>query len=244
MTTPSDSHFAPVSGQQPVHDPVGSPDTSGQQPTVDGEEIVEEEQRRRNWLGISAFVTGVLGLSVVAIVLGHLGLSAVKKGRATNRPWALAGTILGYIGLAATLALGAAYYAGVVDQWQGSTHDAHAQADVNAVGREMALAWADTGEAPVVVQGSGEYVVNSTTIDAQLTVDATLTDSIVSPVSWCVMIAYEGGNQDAYTYLPDQGVVEGAQCEAPAEPSPEPSPSSSPEPSGSPSPEPTATDEP
>jgi hypothetical protein len=203
---------------------------------------VDGDDRARNWMGIASFVTGVLGLSVIAIVLGHLGLSAHKKDRATNRPWALAGTILGYIGLAATVALGAAFYLGIVDQWQGSTHDARAQADVNAVGREMALAWADTGEAPVVVQGSGEYVVNSTTIEAQLAVDATLTDAIVSPVNWCVMIAYEGGNQEAYTYLPDQGVVEGAQCEAPPEPSPEPSPSSSAEPSGNPSPEPTASD--
>lgn len=254
MTTPSESPFTPVSGQQQMGSPggqwhgdqdatrqyapqAGTAADHGTPPPQDPDGA--DDPRSRNWIGITAFIAGVFGLSVVAIVLGHLGLSAVKKGRATNRPWALAGTILGYVALAATAALGAAYYLGLADQWRSSTHDAHAQADVNAVGRAMALAWADTGAPPAVVQGDGEYVVNTTTIDAYLTAEHEVVDTIVSAVDWCVMITYEGGTYEAYSYLPTEGVVAGAQCEPAAEPSPEPSASPSTEPNNSASPEAT-----
>lgn len=260
MTTPSDSPFTPVSGQQQVGSPGGqwhgdqdatrqyAPQAStaadhGTPPPEDPNPDGTGDTRSRNWMGITAFITGVLGLSIVAIVLGHLGLSAVKKGRASNRPWALAGTILGYVALAATVALGAAYYLGLADQWRSSTHDAHAQADVNAVGREMALAWADTGAPPAVVQGDDEYVVNTTTIEAYLTVDHEVIDTTVSAVEWCVMITYEGGNYEAYSYLPKEGVVAGAQCEPAPEPTPESSASASPQPGDSASPEATASAE-
>jgi hypothetical protein len=53
----------------------------------------------RNWLGLTAFILSVLGGGLIAIVLGHLGLRAAARGKATNHETALAGTILGYVGV-------------------------------------------------------------------------------------------------------------------------------------------------
>lgn len=53
----------------------------------------------RNWLGLTAFIASLLGGGLIAIVLGHLGLRAAARGKATNRGTALAGTILGYVGV-------------------------------------------------------------------------------------------------------------------------------------------------
>ena len=54
---------------------------------------------RRNWLGLTSFIASLLGGGLIAIVLGHLGLRAAAQGKATNRGTALAGTILGYVGV-------------------------------------------------------------------------------------------------------------------------------------------------
>ncbi len=54
---------------------------------------------RRNWLGLVAFILSLLGGGLIAIVLGHLGLRAVARGKATNRGIAFAGTVLGYVGV-------------------------------------------------------------------------------------------------------------------------------------------------
>ena len=47
-----------------------------------------------NWMGVVALATGIIGVSVAAIVFGILGLSAAKKGKATNRGMSIAGIIL------------------------------------------------------------------------------------------------------------------------------------------------------
>ena len=54
---------------------------------------------RRNWLGLTSFIASLLGGGLIAIALGHLGLRAAARGKATNRGIALAGTILGYVGV-------------------------------------------------------------------------------------------------------------------------------------------------
>jgi hypothetical protein len=50
----------------------------------------------KNWMGIAALVSSSVGAGLVGIVLGHLGLRAARRGQATNRGIALAGTIVGY----------------------------------------------------------------------------------------------------------------------------------------------------
>lgn len=55
-----------------------------------------------NVLSIVAFVLSLLGFTVVAIVLGHIGLSQIKKTGQQGRGFGIAALIIGY----ATLLLG------------------------------------------------------------------------------------------------------------------------------------------
>ena len=71
----------------------------------------------RNGLGTAALVLGILGvifswayifgivMNVLAIIFGGVGISRAKKGVATNRGTALAGLVLGIVGLALFLIL-------------------------------------------------------------------------------------------------------------------------------------------
>ena len=64
----------------------------------------------KNGVGTAALVFGILGLtifsgigSIVAVILGHMGLKAAKQGLASNRGSSVAGVVMGYIGLALIL---------------------------------------------------------------------------------------------------------------------------------------------
>ena len=72
----------------------------------------EADQLRSHWenyRGTATLVLGCVGMTfipivapisaVIAIVLGHMGLTSCRKGFASNRGMAIAGTILGYIHL-------------------------------------------------------------------------------------------------------------------------------------------------
>lgn len=54
----------------------------------------------KNWLGITSLILSIVGVSLGGVIFGHLGLGAVKRGEASNRGIALAGTIIGWVGLA------------------------------------------------------------------------------------------------------------------------------------------------
>ena len=60
---------------------------------------------RTNGLAIASMVLGILGVSIVAIILGHVSLNQIKKSGDTQegRGFAIAGLVLGYIGLALLL---------------------------------------------------------------------------------------------------------------------------------------------
>lgn len=77
-----------------------------------------ERTAQKNWMGIAAVASGGIGILVLwpvfsptAILLGHLGLRAFSNGQATNRGIALAGTILGYVGVALGILLLFSLYA-------------------------------------------------------------------------------------------------------------------------------------
>lgn len=60
----------------------------------------------RNGLGIAALVCGLAGITflpvfapIAAVLLGHMGQHACRKGAASNRAMSIAGTVLGYVGV-------------------------------------------------------------------------------------------------------------------------------------------------
>ncbi|MFW2512744.1 DUF4190 domain-containing protein [Demequina sp. SO4-13] len=160
----------------------------------------------RNWLGVVAFVTGALFLSLVAIVLGHLGLSAAKRGRANNRTFAMAGLILGYMGLAATAAGAWLLFA------SGPTPaevDVQAQQDVSAVGAAVAMLAVETDRVLEVAETADGYTVGGQAIPAEITTPHELAIVGDGPADWCLEIVYEGGEQGAFSYAATEGMSPG-----------------------------------
>jgi amino acid transporter len=67
----------------------------------------------KNGMGIASLVVAIVGLltvfggillGVVAIILGFIGVGRVKRGEATNRGVAIAGIVLGVLGIAVSIA--------------------------------------------------------------------------------------------------------------------------------------------
>jgi hypothetical protein len=58
-------------------------------------------------MAIASLVTGLIGAAPLAIIFGHIAMSQIKKsaGQLTGFGLALAGTILGYVGLAVIILL-------------------------------------------------------------------------------------------------------------------------------------------
>lgn len=186
----------PSSQEGDQHDEPDGPDPADERtPTTD-----------RTWMGVTSFVTGALLLSVVAIVLGHLGLTAAKRGSANHRSFSIAGLILGYVGLIVT-AVGVWFLvAAPVDP---ADVDVQAQQDVSAVGAAAATLAVQTGELPEVTQTDDGYVVGGEEIAAQLTTVRELGIAGSGPAEWCLEIAYEGGEESAFSYTATAGMAPG-----------------------------------
>ncbi|RXZ88350.1 DUF4190 domain-containing protein [Agromyces atrinae] len=58
-----------------------------------------EYSRRTNVLAILALVFGVIGGSVLAVVFGHVALGQIRRSGDAGRGLALAGLVLGYLGI-------------------------------------------------------------------------------------------------------------------------------------------------
>ena len=111
--------YRPQEYQQPgQYQQAGQYGQYGQQP-YGTQPYGQQGGRRRNGLGIAALVLGILALltglvfiggllGLIAIVLGFLGRGRVKRGEADNGGMAIAGIVLGVIGIVlAGLALAA-----------------------------------------------------------------------------------------------------------------------------------------
>jgi len=90
-----------------VHNPVGS--------SYDPMPLAVQETTSRNWMGVVALITGIIGVSLAAIVLGILGLNAVKQGKATNRSMNVWGIVLGVVWLIISIAATVAFVIFVTD---------------------------------------------------------------------------------------------------------------------------------
>ncbi|WP_166785702.1 MULTISPECIES: DUF4190 domain-containing protein [Cryobacterium] len=80
---------APAYGQQPYQQPYAQ-----QSPT-----------EKYNVLAIVSLVTSVLGISLAGIICGHIGLSQIGRTGEKGRGLAIAGLVLGYLGIVAGLVL-------------------------------------------------------------------------------------------------------------------------------------------
>jgi hypothetical protein len=61
-------------------------------------------EQRTNTFAIVSLVTGVLGMSVLAIVFGHIARSQIRRTGENGNGLALAGLILGYVALVVLIA--------------------------------------------------------------------------------------------------------------------------------------------
>ncbi|WP_430867937.1 DUF4190 domain-containing protein [Demequina aurantiaca] len=179
---------------------------------ADDAAVNNADESRRNSLGVWSVVTGALLLFPVAIVLGHLGLRANKRGEANNRPVALAGVILGYVGLAAAIAGVAIALFVVSPNMAAQDDDNAAKVDVINIGSAAVAQSSASDQLPEVTTVDGGYAVGDTSLPAELEVPGTVTLDGSSASDWCLVLSYEGGNDSAVAYSSTSGLVDGATC--------------------------------
>jgi len=147
----------------------------------------------RNVLGILSLVAPFVGLSLVGVILGHLGLSAVKKGKANNRGIALAGTIVSWVftGLG-MLAVVAAIAIPIFFTQQDKAHEAAVRSDLSNLNVAVASYYVDHGSVPELSFDGQSYHVADAVIGADTTVtDAQLFSS--DDFSYCIQVEYGYG---------------------------------------------------
>ncbi|WP_084039108.1 DUF4190 domain-containing protein [Demequina sp. NBRC 110053] len=191
----------------PVVAPASPTPPEGAETSEAVDEDAGEPEVDREWMGIASFVTGALLLSPVAIVLGHLGLSAANKGRARHRSFALAGAILGWVGL---VALGLGAYFLLAEGTSPEEIDVQAQQDVSALGAAAATVAVETGAAPEIDAVTGGYSVGGATIVSELSSDSTMTYRGTTASDWCLDLTFDGGTVEAYRYTATEGMSEGS----------------------------------
>jgi len=77
------------------------------------EEQIEQKNKKKKGLAIASLVCGIIGgtfstASIIAVICGHIALHKIKKNPDiyAGRGIAIAGLILGYLGLVLAIALG------------------------------------------------------------------------------------------------------------------------------------------
>ena len=210
-SAPADA--APTEEMEPVADAPAEPEDAATEvlDPVEAQAASDEPDAPAEpdsvWMGVTAFITGALLLSPVAIVLGHLGLNAAKNGRARHRSFAVAGLVLGYVGLVATAA---GVYLLLTQTTSPEEIDVQAQQDVSAVGAAAATQASSTGTVPEVEQVDAGYSVGGETIAPQLETQHALTFTGSTATDWCLEITYAGGDQTAVSYTATGGMAQGA----------------------------------
>lgn len=147
----------------------------------------------KNWMGITSLVTSLLGISLLGIIFGHLGMSAAKKGEADNKGLAIAGLVLGYLGLVGGVLLIALIALPLFFAQQQAVQDSQAKADAATLRVQVAIYQVDSGGSlPDVSFDGTSYVVGDVTVPAsELAEGATLVD--YGDGTFCVEVTYDGG---------------------------------------------------
>jgi hypothetical protein len=164
-------------------------------------------------LGILALVFPFIGLSLVGIIMGHLGLSAVKKGQANNHGVAMAGTIVSYV--FTFLGLGwvglMIAFAASGDSFSNAYDSGDARADLTSVGQEIAVYWVDASTPPVVQVIGDEYLIAGATVP--VTVDnPQISYTGNSASNWCVELESDSTTRIA-SYSAAAGYQAWLDCE-------------------------------
>jgi peptidyl-prolyl cis-trans isomerase B (cyclophilin B) len=95
------SVFTPPVAQQPQYQT-----PAYQQPTYQQPQYQQPMQSQKtNGFAIASFVCSLLCISLLGIIFGHVGMSQINRNREGGRGLAIAGLILGYIGLVVTIAV-------------------------------------------------------------------------------------------------------------------------------------------
>jgi hypothetical protein len=92
----------PVATQPPVYQQPAFQQPAIQQPL---------QSQKTNGFAIASLICSLLCISLLGIIFGHVGLSQINRNREGGRGLAVAGLILGYIGLVATIAIYALVFA-------------------------------------------------------------------------------------------------------------------------------------
>jgi|GEM_PF-1144587 len=109
-SAPPPAYAAPAYAA-PAYDPVASAAASS-----DPMPLEVSDRDSRNWMGIVALITGIIGISIAAIVFGILGLNAVKNGKATNKVSNIVGIVLGAVWVVIGIIASIAFFAWVADK--------------------------------------------------------------------------------------------------------------------------------
>jgi peptidyl-prolyl cis-trans isomerase B (cyclophilin B) len=56
--------------------------------------------QKTNGLAIAALITGIVGVSILGVIFGHISLSQIKTRNEGGKGMAIAGLVLGYVGIA------------------------------------------------------------------------------------------------------------------------------------------------
>ncbi len=164
---------------------------------------------QKNYLGILSLIFPFVLLSGVGIIMGHLGLSAVKKGTANNHGVALAGTIVSWVftvlvvpGVLAAIAL--PLYASQQDK----AHDAAARADLASLRAAVASHFVEQSVPPVVAIDGTHYVVGDQTEPKWASIDDV--DFVMTgAASYCIAVTYNG---DHVRSISETGVFSWGGC--------------------------------
>lgn len=112
MTDPNLPPVPPPSGQQPPTPPAYQPPPAAPAAPAAAPAYQQQQQQAPygqqpygaptekpyNALAIVSLVTGVLFISLVAIITGHIALSQINKTQEKGRGLAIGGLVLGYVG--------------------------------------------------------------------------------------------------------------------------------------------------
>jgi hypothetical protein len=110
MTDVNDPNAAPRGGEYDAPPSYSMPPAPAQAPPLAqqpayGQAYAPQATEKWNVLSIVSFVTSLLGVSLVGIILGHIGLSQIRRTGEQGRVFAIIGLVLGYLGILAAIVL-------------------------------------------------------------------------------------------------------------------------------------------